>query len=136
MKNQLRSILEEEVTAINALVNILEVQHSLLVNQDVFQLEKITKDIDECSRNLARSEGKRRGLIGQNSMKVILETLGEEEIDEVYLKVTSSLNELIIQKESNELLIKQSLSYTNSMLAMIGPKKETPTYNAYGKVGR
>ncbi|MEG0132540.1 MAG: flagellar protein FlgN [Clostridium sp.] len=136
MKNQLRSILEEELATIDALVDVLEFQHELLVNQDVFKLEGIVKDIDDCSRNLARSEGRRRGLIGQNSIKIILETLGDDELNEVYSKITNSLNNLIIQKESNELLIKQSLSYTNSMLAMVGPKQEVATYNGYGKVKR
>ncbi len=60
MKNQLKGILEEELKAIKALIDILEAQHELLVLQDVFKLEAITKDIDDCSRNLARAEGLRR----------------------------------------------------------------------------
>jgi len=50
--------------------------------------------------------------------------------------MVKAINALVIQKETNELLIKQSLSYTNSMLAMISPKKEPVVYNGYGKIKR
>lgn len=136
MKNQLKGILEEELKAIKALTDILEAQHELLVLQDVFKLEAITNDIDDCSRNLARAEGLRRSLTGKESIKKIVEEVNEKEITDIYDEITKAINALVIQKETNELLIKQSLSYTNSMLAMISPKKETVVYNGYGKIKR
>lgn len=136
MKDQLRSILEEELNAIVALVNILEKQHELLVLQDVFKLESITDEIDNFSRNLAMIEGKRRALTGSKSMKALIEMQNDKNLNSIYDEVTRSLSSLITQKDTNELLIKQSLRYTNSILAMIGPKKETMTYNGYGKVGK
>jgi flagellar biosynthesis/type III secretory pathway chaperone len=134
MKTQLKVVLKEELKAIKALIDILEVQHELLAIQDVFKLEAITKDIDDCSRNLARAEGLRRGLTGKESIKKIIDELNEKEITDIYDEITKAINDLVIQKETNELLIRQSLSYTNSMLAMINPKKETVIYNGYGKI--
>ncbi|MBE6059816.1 MAG: flagellar protein FlgN [Clostridium sulfidigenes] len=136
MKNQLKGILEEELKAIKALIDILEAQHELLVLQDVFKLEAITKDIDDCSRNLARAEGLRRSLTGKESIKKIVEEVDKKEITHIYDEMVKAINALVIQKETNELLIKQSLSYTNSMLAMISPKKEPVVYNGYGKIKR
>ena len=128
MKNQLKGILEEELKAIKALIDILEAQHELLVLQDVFKLEAINKDIDDCSRNLARAEGLRRSLTGKESIKKIVEEVDKKEITHIYDEMVKAINALVIQKETNELLIKQSLSYTNSMLAMISPKKEPVVY--------
>ncbi len=136
MKDQLRSILEEELDAIVALINVLEKQHGLLVLQDVFKLESVTSEIDNCSRNLAMIEGKRRALTGSKSMKALIEKQNDKELDSIYGEVTRRLSSLITQKDTNEMLIKQSLRYTNSVLAMIGPKKETVTYNGYGKIGK
>lgn len=134
MKNQLKGVLEDELKAIKVLIDVLDTQHELLVVQDVFKLEAITKDIDDCSRNLARAEGMRRALTGKEPIKEIVEKLNEKEIDDIYDEITKAINDLVIQKETNELLIKQSLSYTNSMLAMISPKKEPVVYNGYGKI--
>ncbi len=128
MKNQLKGILEEELKAIKALIDILEAQHELLVLQDVFKLEAITKDIDDCSRNLARAEGLRRSLTGKESIKKIVEEVDEKEITRIYDEMVKAINALVIQKETNELLIKQSL--------MISPKKEPVVYNGYGKIKR
>ena len=43
MKEQLRSILEDEIDSIKELLSVLEEQHSLLVFQDVFKLESIPR---------------------------------------------------------------------------------------------
>lgn len=136
MKEQLRSILEEEIDSIKELLSVLEEQHSLLVFQDVFKLESITKDIDECSRNLARSEGKRRALAGKQSMAKLIDSMDDKELSTIYAKLIKELNLLVTQKETNELLIRQNLSYTNSIIDMISPKKENLTYNGYGKMKR
>ncbi|MPM26035.1 hypothetical protein SDC9_72536 [bioreactor metagenome] len=67
-------------------------------------------------------------------MTQVLNSLKDEELTNLYTEVLMILHEAEVQKDSNELLIKQSLSYTNSMLNMLKPKKEAPTYNGYGKL--
>ncbi|HBA02807.1 MAG TPA: flagellar protein FlgN [Clostridium sp.] len=136
MKKKLRSILEEEFDSVKELLSTLEEQHSLLVFQDVFKLESIIERIDQCSRNLARCEGKRRALVGQQLMSKLVENIDDEELTVVYDDLVRELNLLMVQKETNELLIRQSLSYTNSIMDMISPRKETLTYNGYGKMKR
>ncbi len=136
MKKELSSILEDELDSVKELLSALEEQHSLLVFQDVFKLESITECIDQCSRNLARYEGKRRALVGQQSMSKLVENMDDKELTVVYDNLVRELNLLVVQKETNELLIRQSLSYTNSIMDMISPRKETLTYNGYGKMKR
>ncbi|HAK42067.1 MAG TPA: hypothetical protein DCM59_04320 [Clostridium sp.] len=96
----------------------------------------MTKDIDECSRNLARSEGIRRALVGKQSMAKLIDSMDDKELSMIYEKLIKELNLLVTQKETNELLIRQNLSYTNSIIDMISPKKENLTYNGYGKMKR
>lgn len=117
-----------------ALITILEVQHGLLVQQSVYELEKITKDIEDCSKNLAMCESKRRSLVGRQSMSEIVDGLKDIEVQKIYDEVVRAVNALYVQKETNDMLLKQSLSFTNSMLAMVSPKKENLTYNGYGKI--
>ncbi len=38
------------------------------------------------------------------------------------------------QNETNDLLIKQQLVFTNRMLNIINPKREKGTYNSYGRL--
>ncbi len=69
-------------------------------------------------------------------MSTILEEIKDEELASIHEKLLNLLQEASVQKESNDLLIKQSLSFTSSMLNMLKPKKESNTYNGYGKLRR
>lgn len=136
MEKQLLEILQQELKAMQGLLQVLEEQYEFLVKQDVFKLEAIVGNIEEASRELARCESKRRGLVGKSTLKEITEKVKNEEISLVCDDINKIIAELQLQKDSNDLLIKQSLSYTNAMLAMISPKQEKLTYNGYGKIGK
>ena len=131
---ELREVLKDEINIAKSLLNLLEEQHSYLVNQEVFNLEGIIPKIQEASKSLAFIENKRRKLVNNESMSQVVDRLKDEEIEILYKEVLKLLHEAEVQKDSNELLIKQSLSYTNSMLNMLKPRKEVNTYNGYGKL--
>lgn len=59
-----------------------------------------------------------------------------EALDNLYRSIVKILEEITLQKDTNELLIKQSLSYTNRMLSYINPNRNTVTYDSYGKFKR
>ena len=40
------------------------------------------------------------------------------------------------QKETNELLIRQQMSFNNQVLNIINPRREMKTYNSYGNLSR
>ena len=57
-------------------------------------------------------------------------------LDKQYRRIQNLLNEMILQKDRNDLLIKQPLSFTNKLLNLINPKRDIPTYNSYGSIKR
>lgn len=136
MDKQLLSLLNDEYKAMEDLLKALEEQFEFLTVQDVFKLEAVTEKIDNCSRELARTEGKRRTITGKVSLRSYVEEINDKSINEVYDRIVKILGELNLQKDSNDLLIRQSLGYTNAMLSMINPPKQPVTYNGYGKIGK
>lgn len=136
MLMELKAILQEEVNTVTNLLNLLEEQHGYLVNQEVFNLDRIIPEMELASKQVATVENKRRKLTGNKAMSSIIEEFKDIELEALHNKILGLLSETQVQKESNDLLIKQSLSYTNSMLNMLKPRKEVNTYNGYGKLKR
>jgi len=136
MLMELKAILQEEVNTVTNLLNLLEEQHGYLVNQEVFNLDRIIPEMELASKQVATVENKRRKLTGNITMSSIIEEFQDIELEALHNKILGLLSETQVQKESNDLLIKQSLSYTNSMLNMLKPRKEVNTYNGYGKLKR
>ena len=60
----------------------------------------------------------------------------DEELENGYRRIQNLLNEMILQKDTNDLLIKQQLSFTNKLLNLINPKRDIQTYNSYGSIKR
>ena len=52
----------------------------------------------------------------------------DKELEEYYHKCIMTLESAKTQKESNEILIKQCLGYTNSMLNMLKPRENNNVY--------
>ena len=67
-------------------------------------------------------------------MKDIVFESNDKELDRIYRDVKIILSNITLQKDTNDLLIKQQLSYTNRMLSIINPQRKNGTYNAYGRV--
>ena len=79
-------------------------------------------------------EVERRSLVGNRAMTEIIEEFKHAELEDNYYEIKNLLQEVLLQKDTNELLIKQGLSFTNRILNVLNPQRETATYNAYGKV--
>ena len=60
----------------------------------------------------------------------------DKELEEIYRRIQKLLNEIKLQKDTNELLIKQQLGFTNKILNLINPKRNVTTYNSYGNIKR
>ena len=134
MIKDLKAVLKEEINIVNNLLDLLEEQHSYLVNQEVFNLDSIISKIEVVGKALAKEETKRRTLLNDKTMSSLLLEFGEDtELEELYNGLLTLLENVKTQKDSNDLIIKQTLSYTNSMLNMLKPRKENNTYNGNGK---
>ncbi|MCB2297202.1 flagellar protein FlgN [Clostridium tagluense] len=134
MKDKLNNVIIQEIEAIGNLLLRLEEQHKCIIVNDIFGLEACVNKIKEVNKNIAHMEVERRKLTESRSMRSIIEEFKDEELEKNYYKINNLLQEVVLQKDTNELLIKQGLSFTNRILNVLNPARETKTYNAYGKV--
>lgn len=137
MNSQLKVIIFEEKNIIKNLLTLLDEQYNLIIDKDVIKMDKIAKKLDEVAKDLARIEIKRRNIMGSEaSMKEVVEASNDEKIKQAYEEIQTTLKMIEIQKEANEILIKQRLFFTKKMINCIKPNKGIGTYNAYGQVGK
>lgn len=130
MINNLRDILYDEEKELKELLILLDKQYKLIIAKDIFGMESIVEDIKQKNKDVAEIEVSRRRLLGN---QVILNSK-DEELENGYRRIQNLLNEMILQKDTNDLLIKQQLSFTNKLLNLINPKRDIPTYNSYGSI--
>lgn len=136
MINTLIELLAKEEVALKGLLDILDEQHENIVKKNVFVLEDIVEKIKDANIEVAKIEVERRKLIGNNSMKDFVANSNNEELDTAYRSIKRVLNEITLQKETNEILIKQGLVYTSKILNLINPKRDTVVYSSYGTIKR
>jgi len=136
----LNEIIRNEIIALDELLKHMEEQHVYIVKNDIFNMESIVEKIKLCNKNVAALELKRRTITKDftkvKSLSQFLEELNNEELSINFKKIKSLLEELRIQKDTNEILIKQGLGFVNNMLILLNPDRQAKTYNGYGKIGR
>lgn len=136
MREELRDILEQEYHELKNLLKLLEEQHLGIMKNDVFGLDAIVEKIQLCNKEIAEVEVKRRKLVGDNSMRELIGKINNDDLDIKYREIMMLLEELKLQKDTNEMLIKQGIAYSTKMLGYINPHRGVNTYNSYGKVKR
>lgn len=132
----LEEILRLEELKLRDLLKLLDRQYKLILNKDIFALEAIAEEIKVKNKEIAEVEVNRRKDLGNISIKEYILKNNDEDLDILYRSIQKLLNEMILQKDTNELLIKQQLSFTNKLLNLISPKKEIATYNSHGNIRR
>lgn len=137
MLTELKKVINEEIDALNNLLILLETQHDYIVSEDVFKMDDIINSIKEASVKIAKIEMDRRNLVGDVAISEIVLESKDLQLEEAYREIRKVLHSVTLQKETNELLIKQGLSYTNKMLEIINPSRPVSrTYGATGKIRR
>ena len=134
--NSLNNIIIKEREALVKLLKLLEEQHNRLIKNDIFGLEEIVGVIQGCNKEIAEAEVERRKLVEGKSMRELINSSKDEVLDNNYRSIQKLLNEVIVQKDTNEMLIKQGLGFSTRMLNILNPDRNTKTYNSYGKMGR
>lgn len=132
----IENILNNELEALNELLNLLEKQFKLLMKKELFELESIVEEIKLSNKKIAEWEVERRKIVKTNSMSEYIDSLNEKKIDNLYREIKKVISSVKIQKDTNELLIKQSLSFNHQILNILNPKREIKTYNSYGSLRR
>lgn len=134
MINNLIVIIQKEKDALNALLELLERQHKNILNKEIFALDAIVDEIKLANRAVAQQEVVRRKILNGKKIQDIINESGNKDLDRAYREIKIILKSVEQQNETNELLIKQQLIFTNRMLSIINPKREMGTYNSYGRL--
>lgn len=136
----LNNIIYEEIIALDELLKLMEEQHLYVVKNDVFNMESVVEKIKLCNKKVASLELKRRAITNhfttEKSLPQFLEELNNEELSSNYKKIQAILEELRLQKDTNEMLLKQGIGFVNNMLILLNPDRQAKTYNGYGKMHR
>lgn len=137
MNPELKVIIFDEKDKLKDLLKLLDEQYDLVINKELIKLDKIARNLDEAAKELARIEIRRRKIMGSDtSMKQTIENCDDTSIQEAYEDIKSTLKMIEIQKEANDILIKQKLFFTKKMINFIKPNKGVATYNSSGQVGK
>lgn len=118
------------------LLNTLKAEKEMLINDNIEELSKIVKTKEELKKQIEDIEKIRLEKYDSKSLKEILPTLQGSERDQAQ-KLGEEMENLVslIQEinDTNDLLIKQSLSYVRSLINIMSPRKVT-VYNPAGQV--
>jgi flagellar biosynthesis/type III secretory pathway chaperone len=136
MINELIKLIQSQNQDLKELLELLEIQYKMIMSKDVFGLEGLVDKINECGKKIAQEEVKRRKLIGEEGIAEIVNKSDDEELKKSYNEIKTRLNEVILQKETNDMLLKQQIIFNNKMLAFMNPSREIKTYNSYGNLSR
>lgn len=134
MIDKLTEVLVKEDKALKNLLVLLDEQFKLIMSKNVFGMEEMVERLQTCNKGIAEFEVERRKLIGNKSMRQVVKTIDNDNLDNLYRKIQKLLEEIILQKDTNEALIKQQLGYVNKMLNIINPRRDVKTYNSYGNL--
>ena len=136
MVNELIKLMQNQDNDLKELLELLETQYKMIMSKDVFGLEGLVDKINESGKKIAKEEVRRRKLIGEDSIKEIVTNSGNEELKEMFSKIQTTLNSVILRKETNDILLKQKLMFNNKLLQIINPSREIKLYNSYGSLSR
>jgi flagellar biosynthesis/type III secretory pathway chaperone len=69
-------------------------------------------------------------------MPEIVNSSDNKELKEVYRDIGITMEKTTQQKDTNDILLKQQIMFTNKMLNIMNPSREIKTYNSYGNLSR
>lgn len=130
----LKIIMDDECKALNKLLDALDKQYRLIMKNEAIELEAVVDEIKLCNKNIAEFEVKRRAVLGGESLRETILKSDDENLESSFRETKRLVELLKIQKENNELLIKQQLSYNAKMLMILNPNRQAKTYNSYGRI--
>lgn len=136
MEKELIYVMENQKVQLEKLLILLQVQKDMIMKKDTFGLEGLVNKLSDCSKKIAQEEVARRKMLNNSSIKEFVSSAKNKELTEIYSELSSTLEKVIFQKETNELLIKQQVSLNSKILEMMNPNRDMKTYNSYGNLSR
>lgn len=136
MKERLKEVIDKERLALIKLLNLLDEQRALIMKNDVFGLDAIVEKIQFCNKEVAEWEVERRRVLNGKPIREAIYEFEDEVLEKSFRDIKKTVEEVNLQKQTNEILIRQQLSYTNQLLSFLNPSRDVKTYNSYGKFTR
>lgn len=137
MNPELKVVIYEQRKLFKKLLDLLDEQYDLMLSKDATLLDKIVKKLENTCRDIAKLEIQRRNIVGSDvSMSSLIEQSDDKNIKEAYEEIKQSIKMIEIQKESNQMILKQKLFFNKKMLNVLKPNQGIGTYNYCGQVGK
>lgn len=136
MVEKLIELMKSQEKHLVQLLELFEIQKDLIMKKDAFALEGLVDKLNECSKKIAREEVARRNLLNNGSLKEFVYNAKNEELSKTYAEVSEMVHKVMLQKDTNEMLIKQQVSLNAKVLQMMNPNREIKTYNSYGNLSK
>lgn len=136
MIKELIELMHDQNNDLKELLELLETQYKMIISKDVFALEGLVDKINECGKRIAKEEVQRRNITGNESIKEIVNNSDNEELKRIFGEIQTTLNNVILQKETNDILLKQKILFNNKMLQILNPNRENKMYNSYGNLSK
>lgn len=136
MIHELKNLIKEQHEHLKKLLLLLDVQCKMIINKDIFGLESIVEKLNDESKLIAQIEVARRKMLGNESIVEFIHKSNDYALQELYNELLNTLRDTIDKKKTNEILIKQQLTFTNRMLNIMNPDRQIKTYNSYGSLSK
>ena len=136
MTEELIKLIKAQSEELKELLMLLEAQYKMIREKDVFGLEGIVDKLNECSKKIAQYEMNRRKILGNESISELVNKSDNKELKDNYISIQEILNKVMLQKDTNDLLLKQQIMFNNKMLNIMNPNREIKTYNSYGNLSK
>ncbi|MDO5518825.1 MAG: flagellar protein FlgN [Clostridium sp.] len=136
MVEKLIELMRSQEKHLVQLLELLQIQKELIMKKDAFALEGLVDKLNECSKKIAREEVARRNLLNNGSLKEFVYNSGNAELSTAYGEVSETIQKVMLQKDTNEMLIKQQISLNAKVLEMMNPNREIKIYNSYGNISK
>jgi len=134
MLDELIRLIKEQDNRLKELMVLLQRQYEMIIGKDLFGLEGLVDEINDCSKKVAEVELQRRNLMGNSSLTQFVLEQKNEELEKAYESIKETVENVKIKKETNDLLLKQRMSFNARMLAILNPNRDIKTYNSYGNL--
>lgn len=136
MVEELIKLMNSQEKHLRQLLQLFEIQKELIMKKDVFALEGLVDKLNECSKKIAKEEVARRNLLNDESLKEFIYNSNNVELSNTYSEIVNIINKVILQKDTNEMLLKQQIGLNAKVLNMMNPNREMRTYNSYGNLSK
>jgi len=136
MIDELIKLMIDQEKDLKKLSELLDIQHEMIMEKDLFGLEGLIDKLNECSKIIAQEEVKRRKILGENNISEFVKNSNNDELKLGYNNIGNTLKDVLLKKETNDILLKQRLLFNTKMLNIMNPSRTIKTYNSYGNLAK